>query len=139
MIRVRGQAELAENIDVDIPKHQLVVVTGVSGSGKVVVGVRHDRRRVGTSAERDVLGVRAVPDAELRPPDVDLLENLSAVIVVDQKRLSGGPRSTVAPSVISVLAYGCCIRGSPNRPSGIRMRTASTIRPGYCPGCEDSG
>jgi len=84
-----------KNIDIDIPRDKLVVVTGLSGSGKSslafdVVYTEGNRRYLEgmSSYARHFLDVGA-------KPDVDKIENLSPTISIDQKSLSRSPRSTV--------------------------------------------
>lgn len=96
VIRVRGARQNSlQDIDVDVPKHQLVVVAGVSGSGKSSLVfdtiAAESARQLNETFSAFAQG--RLPS--YAHPDVDLIENLSAVIVVDQQRLSGGPRSTV--------------------------------------------
>jgi excinuclease ABC subunit A len=84
-----------KNIDVDIPRDKLVVITGLSGSGKSslafdVVYAEGNRRYLEgmSSYARQFLDVGA-------KPDVDKIENLSPTISIDQKSLSRSSRSTV--------------------------------------------
>ncbi|WP_331456411.1 excinuclease ABC subunit UvrA [Luteipulveratus halotolerans] len=96
VIRVRGARQnTLQDIDLDVPKHQLMVVTGVSGSGKSSLVfdtiAAESARQLNETFSAFAQG--RLPS--YAHPDVDELENLSAVIVVDQQRLSGGPRSTV--------------------------------------------
>lgn len=84
-----------KNVSVDVPKRQLTVVTGVSGSGKsslvfdtIAAEAQRQLNETFTAFARTFL-------PSYGQPDVDMIENLSAVIVVDQKRLGGGSRSTV--------------------------------------------
>lgn len=84
-----------KNIDVKIPRDQLVIVTGVSGSGKSSLamdtiyaeGQRRYLESLSTYA-RQFLG-------ELNKPDVDFIEGLSPAIAIEQKTVSKNPRSTV--------------------------------------------
>lgn len=95
-IIIRGaKVNNLKNIDVDIPRDKLVVVTGLSGSGKSslafdVVYAEGNRRYLEgmSSYARQFLDVGA-------KPDVDKIENLSPTISIDQKSLSRSPRSTV--------------------------------------------
>ncbi|MBD3359796.1 MAG: excinuclease ABC subunit UvrA [Candidatus Buchananbacteria bacterium] len=84
-----------QNINVEIPKNQLVVITGLSGSGKSslafdTVFAEGQRQYVESlsSYARQFLGV-------MDKPDVDQIEGLSPVIAIDQKITSNNPRSTV--------------------------------------------
>ncbi|MEI6327244.1 MAG: excinuclease ABC subunit UvrA [Candidatus Roizmanbacteria bacterium] len=96
MIKVRGARQHnLKNVDVDIPKNQFVVVTGVSGSGKSsfafdTVYAEGQRRYVESLSAyaRQFLGI-------MDKPDVDLIEGLSPSISIDQKTVSHNPRSTV--------------------------------------------
>jgi excinuclease ABC subunit A len=83
------------NIDVTIPRNQLVVITGVSGSGKSslafdTIYAEGQRRYVETFSAyaRQFLG-------GLERPDVDKITGLSPVIAIEQKTISRNPRSTV--------------------------------------------
>ncbi len=95
-IIIRGaRVNNLKNIDIDIPRDKLVVVTGLSGSGKSslafdVIYTEGNRRYLEgmSSYARHFLDVGA-------KPDVDKIENLSPTISIDQKSLSRSPRSTV--------------------------------------------
>ncbi len=95
-ILVRGARQHnLKNIDVDIPKNKMVVLTGVSGSGKSslamdTVYAEGQRRYVESlsSYARQFLGV-------MDKPDVDKIDGLSPAIAIDQKTTSKNPRSTV--------------------------------------------
>ena len=84
-----------KNIDVSIPRNQLVVITGLSGSGKSslafdTIYAEGQRRYIETFSAyaRQFLG-------GLERPDVDKIEGLSPVIAIEQKTTSKSPRSTV--------------------------------------------
>ncbi|MDR9449267.1 MAG: excinuclease ABC subunit UvrA [Psychroflexus sp.] len=84
-----------QNIDIDIPRNQLVVITGLSGSGKSslafdTIYAEGQRRYIETFSAyaRQFLG-------GLERPDVDKIEGLSPVIAIEQKTTSKSPRSTV--------------------------------------------
>lgn len=95
-IKVRGaRAHNLKNIDVDIPKDKLVVVTGLSGSGKSSLAfdtlyAEGQRRYVESLSAyaRQFLG-------QMDKPDVDSIDGLSPAISIDQKTTSKNPRSTV--------------------------------------------
>jgi excinuclease ABC subunit A len=93
-----------KNIDLSIPKNKLVVLTGLSGSGKSslafdTVYAEGQRRYVESlsSYARQFLGV-------MKKPDVDLIEGLSPAISIDQKGASHNPRSTVG-TVTEIYDY----------------------------------
>lgn len=96
MIEVRGaRVNNLKNVDVDIPRGGLVVVTGLSGSGKSslafdVVYAEANRRYVESLSSY----ARNFLDA-MEKPDVDAIRNLSPAISIDQKSVSRSPRSTV--------------------------------------------
>ncbi len=96
VIRVRGaRTHNLKNIDIDIPRHQLVVITGLSGSGKSSLAfdtlyAEGQRRYV------ESLSAYARQFLQLmEKPDVDLIEGLSPAISIEQKATSHNPRSTV--------------------------------------------
>jgi len=93
-----------KNIDVQIPRDQLVVITGVSGSGKSslafdTIYAEGQRRYVESLSAyaRQFLGL-------MEKPDVDAIEGLSPAISIDQKGVSKNPRSTVA-TVTEIYDY----------------------------------
>ncbi len=104
-IRVRGAREHnLKNVDVDIPRNQLVVMTGLSGSGKSslafdTIYAEGQRRYV------ESLSAYARQFLELmQKPDVDSIEGLSPAISIEQKTTSRNPRSTVA-TVTEIYDY----------------------------------
>ena len=104
-IKIRGARQHnLKNIDVDIPRDKLVVLTGLSGSGKSslafdTIYAEGQRRYVESlsSYARMFLGV-------MDKPDVDTITGLSPAISIDQKSTSRNPRSTVA-TVTEVFDY----------------------------------
>ena len=104
-IRIRGAREHnLRSVDVDIPRFQLVVITGLSGSGKSslafdTIYAEGQRRYV------ESLSAYARQFLELmQKPDVDLIEGLSPAISIEQKTTSRNPRSTVA-TVTEIYDY----------------------------------
>ncbi len=92
---IGARAHNLKNINVDIPREKLVVITGLSGSGKSslafdTIYAEGQRRYIETfsSYARQFLG-------GLERPDVDKIEGLSPVIAIEQKTTSKSPRSTV--------------------------------------------
>jgi len=105
VIRVTGAREHnLKNISVEIPRDKLVVITGLSGSGKSslafdTIYAEGQRRYVESlsSYARQFLGL-------MEKPDVDQIEGLSPAISIDQKSTSRNPRSTVA-TVTEIYDY----------------------------------
>ncbi len=120
-IIVKGAREHnLKNIDVMIPRNKLVVVTGVSGSGKSslafdTIYAEGQRRYVESLSAyaRQFLG-------RMEKPDVDYIEGLSPAISIDQKGVSHNPRSTVG-TVTEVYDY-------------LRLLFARVGKP-HCPQC----
>jgi excinuclease ABC subunit A len=95
-IRVRGaRTHNLKNIDLDIPKHSLVVITGLSGSGKSSLAFdtlyAEGQRRYVESLSAYARQFLQLMDK----PDVDVIEGLSPAISIEQKAASHNPRSTV--------------------------------------------
>jgi excinuclease ABC subunit A len=105
IIRIAGAREHnLKNLTVSIPKNKLVVVTGLSGSGKSSLAfdtlfAEGQRRYVESLSAyaRQFLG-------QLRRPDVDLIDGLSPAVAIDQRGLSNNPRSTVG-TVTEIYDY----------------------------------
>ncbi|MEM7230593.1 MAG: excinuclease ABC subunit UvrA [Planctomycetota bacterium] len=123
-IHVRGARENnLTGIDIEIPRERLVVVTGMSGSGKSSLafdtiyaeGQRRLLASMSSFAKRFV--------SQLRKPDVDFVDGLSPVISIDQKTVASSPRSTVG-TMTDISDY-------------LRMLFATTGQP-YCPICEEA-
>src|SRR5881628_603788 len=120
-IIVRGAREHnLRNVNVDIPRDKLVVITGLSGSGKSslafdTIYAEGQRRYV------ESLSAYARQFLELmQKPDVDSIEGLSPAISIDQKTTSRNPRSTVG-TVTEIYDY-------------LRLLYARVGRP-HCPVC----
>lgn len=109
-----------KNVDLEIPKNKLVVITGPSGSGKSslafdTIYAEGQRRYVESlsSYARQFLGI-------MEKPDVESIEGLSPAIAIDQKTTSKNPRSTVG-TVTEIYDY-------------LRVLWANIGKP-YCPHC----
>ncbi len=130
-IKIRGARQHnLRNIDLEIPRDQLIVFTGVSGSGKSslafdTIFAEGQRRYVESLSAyaRQFLG-------QVDKPDVDAIEGLSPAISIDQKSTSHNPRSTVG-TVTEIydylrLLYGRA--GEPHCPKCDRTITPQTIQ-----------
>ncbi len=120
-IKIRGaRVHNLKNIDIDIPRDKLVVITGLSGSGKSslafdTIYAEGQRRYVESLSAyaRQFLGL-------MDKPDVDQIEGLSPAISIDQKSTSKNPRSTVG-TVTEIYDY-------------VRLLFARVGKP-HCPKC----
>ncbi|MCK4411126.1 excinuclease ABC subunit UvrA, partial [Candidatus Bipolaricaulota bacterium] len=121
VLQVKGAREHnLKNIDVEIPRNQLVVITGISGSGKSSLAFdtiyAEGRRRYVESLSayaRQFLG-------QVEKPKIDSIEGLSPAISIDQKSRSHNPRSTVG-TVTEIYDY-------------LRLLYARIGHP-HCPNC----
>jgi excinuclease ABC subunit A len=123
-IEIRGARENnLQNVDVEIPRDKLVVVTGMSGSGKSSLafdtlyaeGQRRLLASMSTFAKRFV--------GQLKKPDVDFVNGLSPVVSIDQKTVGSNPRSTVG-TMTDISDY-------------LRMLFATMGTP-HCPLCDET-
>ena len=121
-VSVKGARENnLQNIELEIPRDQLVVVTGISGSGKSSLafdtvyaeGQRRFLESMSTYAKRFI--------TQLKRPDVDFIDGLSPVVSIEQKTVTMNPRSTVG-TMTDLQDY-------------LRMLFA-TIGISHCPYCE---
>ena len=134
-IVVKGAREHnLKNIDIEIPRNALVVITGLSGSGKSslafdTIYAEGQRRYVESLSAyaRQFLGL-------MEKPDVDQIDGLSPAISIDQKSTSRNPRSTVA-TVTEIYDYLRLLYariGTPHGPDGqpIKSMTSQDIADG---------
>jgi excinuclease UvrABC ATPase subunit len=166
MIRVRGaRVNNLKDVSVEIPKRNLTVFTGVSGSGKssLVFGTiaAESQRLINETYSAFVQGFMPT----LARPDVDVLEGLTTAIIVDQERMGANSRSTVgtatdANAMLRILfsRLGHPHIGSPKAFSfnvasisgagavtlqrggqTVKERRSFTITGGMCPRCEGMG
>ncbi len=129
LISVRGAREHnLRDIDIDLPRDRLVVITGLSGSGKSslafdTIYAEGQRRYVESlsSYARQFLG-------QMDKPDVDFIEGLSPAISIDQKSASKNPRSTVGTitEIYDYLRLLYARIGIPHCPSCGRVITRQT-------------
>ncbi|WP_241157557.1 excinuclease ABC subunit UvrA [Schaalia sp. ZJ1691] len=165
-ISVRGARENnLRGVNVDIPKHALTVVTGLSGSGKS--SLIHDTiaaeatRQFNATHSAFVQGLLQTPPS----PDVDVLEGITATITVDQEPMGANPRSTVGTAtdidamlrvlfsrratpniggpkaysfnVPTVLGAGAIVETKGGRQ--VKTRKSFHVTGGMCPTCEGRG
>ncbi len=121
-IKIKGaRTNNLKNINIDIPRNKLVVITGLSGSGKSslafdTIYAEGQRRYVESlsSYARQFVGL-------MNKPDLDLIEGLSPAISIDQRTISHNPRSTVG-TVTEIYDY-------------LRLLYARAGKP-ICPHCQ---
>ncbi|MCA1789697.1 MAG: excinuclease ABC subunit UvrA, partial [Thioalkalivibrio sp.] len=129
-IRIRGaRTHNLKNVDLDLPREKLIVVTGVSGSGKSSLafdtlfaeGQRRYVESLSTYA-RQFLSM-------MEKPDVDLIEGLSPAIAIEQKSTSHNPRSTVGTitEIYDYLRLLFARAGEPRCPEHGETLAAQTI------------
>ncbi len=139
-IKIRGARENnLKNVSLDIPKRKITVFTGVSGSGKssLVFGT------IAAESQRLINETYPTFVQQFMPhygqPDADELENISAAIVVDQQRLGGNSRSTIATvtDAAQMLRVIFSRVAEPRLPSP-GLYSYNDPR-GMCPDCEGIG
>ena len=146
-ITIKGAREHnLKNVSLEIPKNELVVFTGVSGSGKSSLafdtifaeGQRRYIESLSTYA-RQFLG-------QMDKPDVDYIDGLTPAISIDQKSTSNNPRSTVG-TVTEIYDYlrllyarvgtpFCPKCGKPIKPQTIDEIVNSILNPNSCTDCK---
>ncbi|GAA3440054.1 ATP-binding cassette domain-containing protein [Kutzneria kofuensis] len=139
-VRVMGAREHnLTGVDVDLPKRVITVVTGVSGSGKSSLVFD----TIAAEAQRQLhetlpAFVRSFLPHRSRP-DVDIIEHLPAVVLVDQRRLGGGSRSTVGTitDIAPLLRLMFSRAGDPY--IGPADSFSFNMPSGMCPTCEGLG
>ena len=140
IIEVRGaRTHNLKGIDVDVPRHRLVVFTGVSGSGKSSLVFD----TIYTEAQRQLIETfgayarRRLP--KLTRPPVDEIRNISPCIVIDQKRLGASSRSTVGTAT-EIYTYLRMLYSRAARPFLGWSHLFSFNHPdGMCPACKGLG
>lgn len=104
-IIVKGAKENnLKNIDIEIPKHKVNVVTGVSGSGKssLVFDTLYASAQSSFYETLSTYVVKNLP--KINQPNVDMINNLSPCVLIEQKKLGQNPRSTVG-TVTEIYTY----------------------------------
>ncbi|MDO5440366.1 MAG: excinuclease ABC subunit UvrA [Erysipelotrichaceae bacterium] len=132
-IVIRGaRVNNLKNINIDLPRNKMIVMTGLSGSGKTslafdTIYAEGQRRYVESlsSYARQFLG-------GIEKPDVDSIEGLSPAIAIDQKTTSNNPRSTVGTiteiyDYLRLLYARCGVAYCPNHNEPIEAMSASTM------------
>ena len=129
-IKIRGaRTHNLKNISLDLPRNKLVVITGLSGSGKSSLAfdtlyAEGQRRYV------ESLSAYARQFLQLmEKPDVDLIEGLSPAIAIEQKATSHNPRSTVGTvtEIHDYLRVLCARVGDPHCPEHNIILTAQSV------------
>jgi excinuclease ABC subunit A len=130
MIRIRGaRTHNLQNIDLDLPRDKLIVITGLSGSGKSSLAfdtlyAEGQRRYVESLSAyaRQFLSI-------MEKPDVDLIEGLSPAISIEQKSTSHNPRSTVGTitEIYDYLRLLFARTGTPHCPQHGTVLEAQTV------------
>lgn len=162
-ITVRGAGENnLRGVDVDIPKRRLTVFTGVSGSGKssLVFGTvaAESRRLINETYDAFIQGFMPA----MARPEVEVLEGLTASIIIDQERMAPNPRSTVGtatdvnsmlrilfsrfaePALGNPMAYSFNVMsssggGTLTKADGTREAAGYSVTGGMCVRCEGRG
>src|SRR5215217_1739750 len=140
LIRVHGaRVNNLKGVSIEIPKRRLTVFTGISGSGKssLVFGTiaAESQRLINETYSAFVQGFMPT----LARPEVDLLEGLTAAIIVDQERMGANSRSTVgtATDANAMLRIVFSRLGEPS--AGPSLHYSFNLPAGTCPRCEGMG
>ncbi|MFI6025038.1 ATP-binding cassette domain-containing protein [Amycolatopsis magusensis] len=139
-IRITGARENnLKNVSLEIPKRQITVFTGVSGSGKssmvfdtIAAEAQRQLNETFTAFARNFL-------PSYGQPDLDEIENISAAIIIDQKRLGGNSRSTVGTitDINPLLRLLFSRAGQPH--AGYSNAFSFNDPQGMCPECDGLG
>lgn len=128
-----------KDVEIEIPRNQIVVFTGVSGSGKSSLVFE----TINAEAQRQLYGTFSTFVQGKLPripkPDVDLIENVSPAIVLQQKRNVGGSRSTVG-TTSEIYTYLRLLFSRVGEPViGASTHFSFNSPEGMCPTCNGSG
>ena len=139
-IRLRGvRQHNLRGFDLDLAKRTLVVVVGVSGSGKSSLVFD----TIAAEAQRQINSTFTAFAQTYLPsygrPDADRIENLSAAVIIDQRRLTGGPRSTLA-TITDIGDWMRLLWARGVSPSiGYSNAFSANDPAGMCPRCQGLG
>jgi len=146
-IEVRGARENnLQNVSLDIPKRKVTVFTGVSGSGKsslvfdtIAAEAQRQLNETFTAFVQGYLPHYGQPEVDHIQPEVDHIDYLNAPIIIDQKRVGGGSRSTVGTytDIAAVLRLFFSRVGQPT--VGPAFMFSFNTPQGMCPECEGIG
>lgn len=139
-IKIRGARENnLKDVSLDIPKRKITVFTGVSGSGKssLVFGT------IAAESQRLINETYPAFVQQFMPhygqPDADSLENISCAIIVDQQRLGGNSRSTVATVTDAAQMLRVIFSRAAEPRLGSPGLYSHNDPRGLCPECEGIG
>ena len=139
-IEIRGARENnLKDVSLRIPKRQITIFTGVSGSGKSSIVFD----TIATEAQRQLYENFSLFIRSFLPrypqPEADAIENLSMAVIVDQKRLGGGSHSTVGTitDIYTALRLLFSRLGEPN--AGSAHAFSFNLPQGMCPECNGIG
>jgi len=139
-IKIGGAREHnLKNLTLSIPRDKLVVVTGLSGSGKSslafdTIYAEGQRKYVESLSAY----ARQFLD-QMQKPDVEFIEGLSPAIAIEQRSSGSSPRSIIATTTEIMIICACCMRTSANRiartracPSSRKARATSWTKSSRC-------
>src|SRR5688572_17351440 len=139
-IHIKGARENnLKNVTLSIPKRQITIFTGVSGSGKSSIVFD----TIATEAQRQLYENFSLFIRSFLPrypqPEADAIENLSMAVIVDQKRLGGGSHSTVGTitDIFTALRLLFSRLGQPH--AGYANAFSLNLPQGMCPECNGLG
>lgn len=124
------------DIDVHFPAHAVTVVTGVSGSGKTSLVIDTVAAEAQRATAADFPSFVRTRMARFPPADVDRIDGLTFTSVVDQRRLTGNARSTVATAVDLAVPLRMLFSRFASPSAGFSPAYSRNDPSGMCPRCE---